>query len=124
MAGYGSQVRRAGGSDPLVPEPTPARKRRAMATPDVATMRKLQKQGKALPPSKPGGRPRFQIANADDLDNAIRAIGRVRPDTEAARSKVRRYVIARARALGLSSRIPDTWAADGSLKSSGGSAGK
>jgi len=95
-----------------------------MAHPDVATMRNLQKQGKALPPSKPGGRPRFQIANADDLDNAIRAIGRVRPDTEAARSKVRRYVIARARALGLSSRIPDTWAPDGSLKSSGGSAGK
>lgn len=116
MAGYGSQVSRATGSDPLVTEPTPARKRRVMATPDVATMRNLQKQGKAMPPSKPGGRPRFNIANADDLDNAIRAVGRVRPNTEAARSKVRKYIAARAKALGLTSRLPDTWAADGSLK--------
>ena len=86
-----------------------------MAHPDVATMRNLQKQGKALPPSKPGGRPRFNIANADDLDNAIRAVGRVRPATDAARSKVRRYIIQRAKALGLSSRIPDSWNSDGDL---------
>lgn len=94
-----------------------------MATPDMATMRRLRSQGKAMPPSEPGGRPRFQIQNATDLDNAIRAIGRVRPNTEEARAKVRKYVIARARALGLSSKIPDTWAADGSLKDSGSSAG-
>lgn len=86
-----------------------------MATPDVATMRNLQKQGKAMPPSQPGGRPRFNIATADDLDNAILAVGRVRPNTEAARSKVRKYIIARARALGLSSKIPDTWNSDGDL---------
>jgi hypothetical protein len=115
MAGYGSQIRRATGSDPLVPEPTSARKRRAMATPDVATMRKLQAQGKAMPPSQPGGRPRFNIANASDLDNAIRAVGRVQPPTDAARSKVRRYIIQRAKALGLSSRIPDSWNEDGDL---------
>jgi hypothetical protein len=88
-----------------------------MSQPDVATMRRLQKQGKAMPPNKPGGRPRFNIQNADDLDNAIRAIGRVRPSTEAARATVRKYVIGRAKALGLSSRIPDTWNSDGSLKS-------
>jgi hypothetical protein len=94
-----------------------------VAHPDVATMRRLQKQGKAMPPSEPGGRPRFNIANATDLDNAIRAVGRVRPNTEEARSKVRRYIIQRARALGLSSKIPDTWNSDGSLKDSGSSAG-
>jgi hypothetical protein len=115
MAGYGSQISRATGSDPLVPEPTSARKRRAMATPDVASMRNLQKQGKALPPSQPGGSPRFPIRNADDLDNAIRAVGRVRPNTDAARAKVRKYIISRAKALGLSSKIPDSWNSDGDL---------
>jgi hypothetical protein len=82
-------------------------------------MRKLQKQGKAMPPNKPGGRPRFNIQNAADLDNAIRAVGRATQGggqhTDAARSKVRRYIIARAKALGLSSRIPDTWNSDGDL---------
>jgi hypothetical protein len=87
-----------------------------MATPDVATMRNLQKQGKAMPPAEPGGRPRFQIRNAGDLDDAIRAVGRVRPNTDEARAKVRRYIMDRAKALGLSSRIPDTWQPDGSLK--------
>jgi hypothetical protein len=87
-----------------------------MATPDVKTMRNLQKQGKALPPAKPGGRPRFQIQNGPDLDNAILAIGRVRPNTPAARAKVRVYIMSRAKALGLTSKIPDTWQADGSLK--------
>jgi hypothetical protein len=86
-----------------------------MATPDAATMRKLQAQGKAMPPSQSGGTPRFPIRNAADLDNAIRAVGRVKPDTDAARAKVRRYIISRAKSLGLSSKIPDTWNSDGDL---------
>lgn len=93
-----------------------------MAQPDVATMRKLQKQGKAMPPKEPGGRPRFQIRNAADLDNAIRAVGRATSDSgqhsEAERVTVRRYVMSRAKQLGLSARIPDTWNSDGSLKDS------
>lgn len=60
---------------------------------------------------------RFPIRNRADLENAIRAVGRVRPDTEQARSTVRRFIIRRARALGLTDLIPDTWNADGSLKS-------
>lgn len=90
-----------------------------MAQPDAATMRRLQKQGKAMPPKEPGGRPRFNIANASDLDNAIRAVGRATDGSgqhsEAERSKVRKYIMGRARALGLSARIPDTWNSDGSL---------
>lgn len=90
-----------------------------MSRPDVATMRKLQQQGKAMPPTQPGGRPRFQIRNATDLDNAIHAVGRATEGggqhTEAARAKVRRYIISRAKALGLSRRIPDTWNSDGDL---------
>jgi hypothetical protein len=88
-----------------------------MATPDAATMRKLQSQGKAVRNAQ--GNPSFPIRNGGDLDNAIRAVGRVRPNTGAARSKVRRYIISRAKALGLTSKIPDSWAGDGSLKDGG-----
>jgi hypothetical protein len=120
--GYGQMIQRSPGSDPLVPEPTSGRKRK-MTAPDAATMRNLRKQGKAMPPSKPGGSPRFPIRNADDLDKAIMAVGRVKPATDAARAKVRKYIIARAKALGLSARIPDSWASDGSLKSTGSNSG-
>ena len=96
-----------------------------MAQPDVATMRKLQKQGKAMPPKEAGGRPRFNITNASDLDNAIRAVGRATngsgQHSEAERATVRKYIMGRAKALGLSSKIPDTWQSDGSLKDASGS---
>lgn len=55
----------------------------------------------------------FPIANRADLENAIRAVGRVPEDGRAA---VRRFCIRRAQALGLMDMIPDTWNADGSLK--------
>jgi hypothetical protein len=79
-------------------------------------MRKLVGQGKAMPApgqDRPG---RFPIANREDLLNAIRAVGRVQPNTEEARVAVRRFILKRARELGLSSLIPPTWRADGSLK--------
>jgi hypothetical protein len=82
----------------------------------MAARRAAQAKGQAMPPSKPGGPPRFPIRNASDLDKAIGAVGEVRPATDAARAKVRRYIIGRASALGLSKQIPDTWQADGSLK--------
>jgi len=88
-----------------------------MATPDAAAMKKLLAQGKALKNAK--GDPSYQIRNGGELDDAIKAVGRVRPNTDAARAKVRRYIIGRAKALGLTSKIPGTWAADGSLKSGG-----
>lgn len=112
MSAYGQMVTRSPGTDPLVPQPSAGRKR-PMATPDAATMRKLQSQGKAMPNAQ--GKPSFPIRNAADLDNAIRAVGRVKPDTEAARVKVRKYIIARAKAIGLQSRLPDTWNFDGDL---------
>lgn len=62
----------------------------------------------------PGGR--FPIRNRTDLDKAIKAVGRVRPDTDEARAAVRRFCIRRARELGLMDMIPDTWNDDGSLK--------
>lgn len=76
-------------------------------------MRRLFQQGKAM--QGPDG-PRFPIANADDLSNAIRAVGRVKPADDATRNKVRRFIISRASALKLSDQIPANWNADGSLK--------
>lgn len=55
------------------------------------------------------------MQGAEDLSNAIRAVGRARPNTEARRSAVRRHIIERAGELGLSEEIPDTWNRDGSL---------
>jgi hypothetical protein len=54
----------------------------------------------------------YPIADRDDLDRAIRAVGRGGADHNA----IRHHVIARAKALGAQSEIPDNWNADGSLK--------
>lgn len=57
-----------------------------------------EKKGNALP----GGR--FPINNKQDLLNAIRAVGRAKnPDA------VKRFIIKRAKALGLSNLIPSSW---------------
>ena len=71
--------------------------------------RKAASKGQAMR----GGR--FPINNREDLANAIRAVGRAKGG-EAGRQAVRRFIIKRARALGLSSMIPDSWASDGSIK--------
>jgi hypothetical protein len=79
-------------------------------------MRKLVARGSAMPApgqDRPG---RFPIANRDDLLNAIKAVGRVQPPTEQARAAVRRFILKRARELNLTSLIPPSWAADGTLK--------
>jgi uncharacterized protein (UPF0303 family) len=55
---------------------------------------------------------RFPIENRGDLQNAIHAVGRAKGD----HALVRRFIIRRARALGLTSMIPDNWSADGSMK--------
>jgi hypothetical protein len=54
----------------------------------------------------------YPIGDADDLGNAVHAVGRGGDGHDA----IRRHVITRAKALGKSSEIPDSWAADGSLK--------
>ena len=87
-----------------------------MTQPDAQQMRDLVKQGKAMP--APGDRPgRYNIENRQDLQNAILAVGRVRPNTDEARAQVRRFIMKRAAQMNLSSLIPANWNADGSLKS-------
>jgi hypothetical protein len=87
-----------------------------VAGPDASTRKNLAKQGKAMPDSEGSGG-RFPIRNRADLQKAIKAVGRAKGGEEG-RAKVRRFIISRARALGLTSLIPDNWASDGSLKSS------
>lgn len=87
-----------------------------MSGPDTSTRRGLTRQGKAMPDPKGGGG-RFPIRNAADLDKAIKAVGRAKGG-EQGRRKVRRFVMTRARALGFSARIPSSWQADGSVKTS------
>jgi hypothetical protein len=61
----------------------------------------------------PGGR--FPIENRADLLKAIKAVGRAKGG-EAGRAAVLRYIAKRAKALGLTSLLPDSWNSDGSLK--------
>lgn len=62
----------------------------------------------------PDGTYSYPIADEDDLTAAIKAVGRGNADHDA----IRKYIIGRAKALGLSDLIPDDWNADGSLKES------
>lgn len=60
--------------------------------------KKLARKGLALPDGS------FPIRNAEDLDNAIRAIGRASDP-----AKAKAHIKKRAKALGLESKIPDQW---------------
>lgn len=53
----------------------------------------------------------YPVADEEDLKNAIHAVGRGNADHDA----IRKYIIGRAKALGLSNLIPDNWNADGSM---------
>lgn len=81
-----------------------------MATPSTEQRRQAESRGQAMT----GGR--FPIRNRADLEKAIRAVGRA-AGGEAGRKAVRRFIISRAKALGLSALIPNGWNSDGSLKS-------
>jgi len=69
---------------------------------------RMAKSGEAMPDGS------YPIADEEDLDNAIHAVGRGGADHDG----IRKHIIARAAALKLSSKIPDNWNADGSLKTS------
>jgi hypothetical protein len=69
-------------------------------------LRRMEANGEAMD----GGA--YPIADREDLENAIHAVGRGGADHDA----IRRHIEARAKALDATSLIPDNWAADGSLK--------
>jgi hypothetical protein len=69
----------------------------------------MAKKGVAMPDGS------FPIPNRGSLGDAIRAVGRARPNTPEQRAKVRRHIIKRARALGATDMIPDTWRSNGTM---------
>jgi hypothetical protein len=57
----------------------------------------------------------YPIKDSVDLNNAIHAVGRGRNNSHSA---IRRHIIARAKALGMSDKIPETWSDGGKLAKS------
>jgi HK97 family phage prohead protease len=72
----------------------------------------MLKQGHAL--ANANGEPSFPIEDEADLRRAIRAVGRGSRSPE----RIRQHIMKRAAALGLMRLIPDSWAADGTVKRS------
>lgn len=75
----------------------------------AADRRDMAKSGEAMEDGS------YPIRDAEDLDNAIHAVGRGGADHDA----IRRHIIKRAKALGKSDSIPDNWNADGSISDLG-----
>jgi HK97 family phage prohead protease len=79
---------------------------------NTAAKRYCLSQGWAMPPD-PGSYP-IRPANmhgADDVSAAVKAVGRGNANPEG----IRKFIMGRAKAIGASSAIPDTWSADGTL---------
>jgi 2'-5' RNA ligase superfamily len=97
------------GEQPTTTPPTPIRGRRNMDTgsPTAEKRRRALQHGHALPPlhGGEGGAARFPIENESDLKKAFRMVGLAKGDKGA----IRRYIMRRARALGLGHLIPAHW---------------
>ena len=78
----------------------------AKAKNDTADRKKKAATGAAMSDGS------YPIASEADLDKAIHAVGR----GGASHDAIRKHIIARARSLGASSKIPGNWNSDGSLK--------
>lgn len=85
--------------------PLPIGGREMATTPNAADRHEAYAAGAALPPLHPGGEPRFPIRNASELERAVRMVGLAKGNKGA----IRRFIMRRARALGLSHMIPKHW---------------
>lgn len=81
-----------------------------MAKYNADQLKSLGAKGHAY--KNPDGAYSYPIADAEDLTNAVHAVGR----GNASHDAIRKYIIGRAKALGLSSKIPDSWNSDGSMR--------
>jgi hypothetical protein len=81
--------------------------------PSAAQRKMFAKFGYAMPDGSYYIRP--LPLGAGDLQNAIMAVGRGENAGDSG-AAIRKHIMARAKALNLSSKIPDTWNADGTLK--------
>lgn len=77
-------------------------------------LKAMAKNGEAMPDGS------YPVKDTEDLQPAIHAVGR----GGASHDAIRKHIIDRAKALGASDQIPDTWNADGSLKQSNSRARK
>jgi HK97 family phage major capsid protein len=84
-----------------------------MAKYSAEQMQRLLREGQAF--DGPNG-PSYPCADMEDLQNAIKAVGRGGADHD----RIRAFIIGRAKVMGLMRLIPGTWAMDGSLKRSSG----
>lgn len=80
-----------------------------MAKYDADELKALGAKGEAFKNSD--GSFSYPIADGEDLKNAVHAVGRGNAD----HNDIRKFIIARAAALGMSDAIPDNWSADGSI---------
>jgi hypothetical protein len=89
-----------------------------MADPTATQIHKLIRLGYAMPNGS--YYIRAGSVGASDLENAIDAVGRASgqdgKSDEQERDAVRVHIMKRAKDLGLTSKIPDTWESDGTLK--------
>jgi hypothetical protein len=80
----------------------------AKAKYNAEQLRDLAAKGYAM--KDPGGDISYPIADGEDIDAAIRAVGRGGED----HNKIRRFISRRAEEM--DRKVPDNWASDGSLK--------
>ena len=78
-----------------------------MAKYNADQLKAMLAKGQAM--KNASGDPSYPIADEEDLHNAIHAVGRGGGSHDA----IRQHIIKRAKALGLSSAIPDNWNASG-----------
>lgn len=98
----------------------------ALHVPEVVEAARVQAQYEAVVKAKYSAKDRrrmaasgaamedgsYPIEDREDLTRAIRAVGR----GDSSHNAIRRHIITRARSLGASKEIPDTWNSDGSMK--------
>jgi len=84
-----------------------------MAKYSADQLRQMAKSGQAM--TNAAGDPSFPIADKEDLQNAIKAVGRAGKDHDV----VRRHIIRRAKAMGMSDAVPSNWSATGALAQEG-----
>jgi len=107
---------KADAADPPTPLVVNVAVHTAPAAPDLVKDYSAQQKRAALAAGQamknPDGDPAYTIKTKSDLRKAVKAVGRGGADHDA----VRKFVIKRAKALGLEGMVPENWNADGSLK--------
>lgn len=90
---------------------TPIRESISAQVTEYTGKQKNDMVGSGAAMKNPSGAGSYPIKTKADLRKAIRAVGRGGADHDT----IRRHIISRAKALGLTAMIPDSWGSDGSV---------